>query len=100
MRHMGNRDEILRIKQLFTTILNLLRGERIHVVDQWAVGYVATQDTEVAAVVPNENLITEASPFGGPIESLVEGAVVAECGLSDYAANSKVAVTLFETFKG
>jgi len=79
-------DEKLRIKNPTTSILNILYGHRVHVVNHELGTNVVPRDTQITGGIPEYDLLSNVSPFRRPVESLVDPAIEAERGLSDFAA--------------
>jgi len=61
---LGCRDEKLWLKDVWIEILEILRLDWIHVVDQRHVLDVQTFDSEIAGFIPSQNKVPDLLPLG------------------------------------
>lgn len=78
-----DRDEELRIENLFFAMDDLIDSHRIHVVDDHPVMNLMVGNTHVATKISSDYLMANLLPLSRSIETLVDVALEAEGRLTD-----------------
>ena len=75
-------NQVLRIKQEITTGFNILRKNRIHMMDKYFSTDVISVNTQVTSPIPQNHKIPNRLPFLGSLKLLIDKPVKTECFLA------------------
>ena len=90
------RDQILHVKSLFIPVSNGIGGQRVHVMDIDPIWDQTILDSKVAAVVPENDVVSNSPPFARPVEGLIEMPLESERLFSDKTSKAEIPVSVFE----
>lgn len=92
----ASRDKVFRIEQNIAAVDNVLRGDRVHVVNQNPAVNIETFHAEIAAVVTEDNEVPHRLPLLGTIKDLIQISVETECFLPDTSVQPQILKTLLK----
>ena len=92
-------DEIVGIEYETCSALNVFDGDRIDVMNRNSTVDLSILNSEIAAIVTNDDLLTNISPVEGLIECLVHVAIEAEGVSTDDSAESQIIVALVKSWE-
>lgn len=75
----------------------IVDGQRVHVVDDYALVEIITLNAQITSVVSDNYLVAKTTPLSTCVELLVEPSIETEGGTPNSSSKSEVVVTLFET---
>lgn len=93
----GNKE--LGIKDVLTTVNNLVNTHRIHVVNNGTTVDLVTLDAEITSFVPKEDGVSNMPPLPRAIEPLINPTIEPERRFSDFSSESQVVIPLFERWE-
>lgn len=96
MRLMNCGDQKLGIEDDPSSLPNILRADRVHVVDEWPAVNLPSGNSQITPHVPGNHNIPDLLPLRGAIKDLIHVPVKAEGLLSDSTVQTKIAVALLE----
>lgn len=99
MRPVGDRDEIVRIENARVAVRHVSHCHRDDVVNGDGLVNFVPVDSQVATVVPDDDLVTQVPPFSRPVECLVEVTVVTESLSPNNPPEGKILEAFFESRK-
>ncbi len=99
VRLVGATDQKIRIQDVRIEEFDLIRSNRVHVVDKDTAVDFITFKTQIAAIVARNDLISDPFPLHGLVKVLIQIAIESESLVSDSATDSQVIVPIFDSIK-
>lgn len=78
---------------------NLLRSNRVHVVNEDTTIDFVSIKTKIAAIIARYDLITDSFPLSGLVKTLIQITIEPESLISNTTADSQVIVPIFDGIK-
>ena len=92
-------DQKIRVQDVQIEEFDLIRSNRVHVVnDDTTIDFVSFK-TKIAAVVARNDLISDSFPLGGLVKTLIQITIKPECLISNATTDSQVIVPIFDGVK-
>ena len=91
-----NADKVLRIKQLRSSLKNIVYRDRVYVVNVDSALNAVALKAHVASIVSDDYVSSSSTPFRRRIKVLIEKTAVTERVFSDFSVELKVIEALFE----
>lgn len=95
MRFVGATDQKIRIQDVGIKEFDLIRLDRVHVVNEDTTVDRITFKTQIAAIIARNDLISDPFPLHGLVKTLVQITIESKSLVSDPTADSQVIVTIF-----
>lgn len=95
VRLVGATDQKIRIQDVRIEEFDLVRSNRIHVVNKDTSVDFITFKTQIAAIVARNDLISDSFPLDGLIKALIQITIEPKSLASDSTADSKIIVPVF-----
>lgn len=95
VRFVGATDQKIRIQDVRIEEFDLIRSNRIHVVNKDTAVDLITFKTQIAAIVARNDLISDPFPLHGLVKTLIQITIKSKSLVSDSATDSQIIVTIF-----
>ena len=96
MGFMNCGDQKLRVKNQTFSVPNILRADRVHVMDKRSAINLPTGNPQVAPHISGNHNVTDLLPLRGAVKDLVHIPVETKRLLSNNAIQTEIAVALFK----
>lgn len=95
VRFVGATDQKIRIQDVWIEECDLIWSNRIHVMNNDTTVDFVTFQTQIAAIIARNDLISDSFPLSGLVKPLIQITIEPESLVSDSATNSQVIVPVF-----
>ena len=95
MRFVGATDQKIRIQDVRIEEFDLVRSNRIHVVNKNTTVDFITFKTQIAAIIARNDLISDPFPLHGVVKTLIQITIESESLAPDSTTYSQVIVPIF-----
>lgn len=92
-------DQKIRIQDVRIEEFDLIRSNRVHVVNENTTINFVSFKTKIAAIVARNDLISDSSPLSGLVKPLVQITIEPECLIPNATTDSQVIVPIFDGVK-
>lgn len=99
MRFVGATYQKIRIQDVWIEEFDLIRSNRIHVVNEDTTIDFVPLKTKIASIVARNDLISDSFPLGGLVKTLIQITIEPERLISNATADSQVIVPIFDGVK-
>lgn len=99
MRLVGATDQKIRIQDVRIEEFDLIRSNRIHVVNKDTAVDFITFKTQIAAIVARNDLISNSFPLRGLVKALIQITIEPKRLTSNATTDSQVIVPIFDSVK-
>lgn len=99
VRFVGATDQKIRIQYVRIKEFDLIRSNRVHVVNKDTTINFVPLKTKIAAIIARYDLISDSFPLSGLVETLIQITVEPKSLIPNTAADSQVIVPIFDGVK-
>lgn len=99
VRFVGATYQKIGIQDVRIEEFDLIRSNRVHVVNEDTTIDFVSFKTKIAAIVARNDLISDSFPLSGLVKTLIQITIEPECLISNAAPDSQVIVPIFDGVK-
>lgn len=99
VRFVGATDQKIRIQDVRIKEFDLIRSNRVHVVDEDTTIDFVPLKTKIAAIITRYDLISDSFPLSGLVKTLVQITIEPKSLIPNTTADSQVIVPIFDGIK-
>lgn len=99
VRFVGATDQKIRIQDVRIEEFDLIRTNRVHVVNEDTTIDFVSFKTKITAIIARNDLISDSFPLGGLVKTLIQITIEPESLISNATADSQVIVSIFDGVK-
>lgn len=99
MRFVGATDQKIRVQDIRIEEFDLIRSNRVHVVNEDTTIDFVSFKTKITAIVARNDLVSDSFPLSGLVKTLIQITIEPERLISNATPDSQVIVPIFDGVK-